>query len=163
MYSNKFEELKTGVALNFYYARNGIPMSGAKNSQPSISEEIHKAYVDWSSGVSYIIPVFKRLNTHHNAVILNEQHIMYNSLSEVKKKAMALFSHDLNMKSFIQDSVSIYRKMNNSSTCGYWHAQKVGQNKLILANFAKIPNNNMFMNKYTYSFNYFEIEVRSKI
>ena len=88
-------------------------------SNPVMSEEIAKACVKWACSAPAPV-VHKFLNQHFTCTVINEQHVMHNSLRKVKESALTRFSHDYHMKGFILDNVALYESKKEKVTrCNY--------------------------------------------
>ncbi len=122
-----------------------------KQRDMSKEEVIQTAKHWWSSGKSDIYGVIHVIKSKNYKIkVISEKHLVSNSINQLKNNVLTIFSHDLNMKGFIQNHI-------NSSEI-LWYGNIVN-GKLILANFINYPTGNMIFNKNLYRLNYFEIEV----
>ena len=127
----------------------------------TMSKAIHKAYSDWMSGSSNKQQILKQLK-NLNASVVVEHQVVYKSLPKVKNIALSKISSDVKMKTFVTHSSYAYEYINNDSPCFHWYGEKIGDNKLALSYFAKVPTGNL-TDKYVYAFSYFEVEINDKL
>lgn len=118
-------------------------------------EFIISAKKQWVSGETSIESILKLIKSKNYKVdIISQQNYNFSSLSSLKSDLMMMFSHNLNMKSFI---ITWCNSNPDKYEC-YWFGEVIGD-RLIVANFANIPTGNMIFNRSIYVFNYYDIQI----